>query len=193
MIDKALDALKTQLQDYLKRLPDLTITSSDTVQLSNITKDDGNIAIPKDSLGLTLINIEEERVNKAQSPVAMTQAGKTIYVNPELRLNLYLLLSANFTTYLTGIKYLSSVIGFFQSKHVFTPADTPSLDPSMEKLVVELYSLNLEQQNHLWGYLGGKYLPSVVYKVRLVIIQEGMPHLETEPIRRIEVQEVGGA
>ena len=54
----------------------------------------------------------------------------------------------------------------------------------IERLVVELYSLNLEQQNHLWGYLGGKYLPSVVYKVRLVRIQEDAVRGEARPIHQ---------
>jgi hypothetical protein len=39
---------------------------------------------------------------------------------------------------------------------------------------VELYSLSLEQQNQLWGSLGAKYLPSAIYKVRLVVIDRGL-------------------
>jgi hypothetical protein len=32
--------------------------------------------------------------------------------------------------------------------------------------------MNFEQMNHLWGILGGKYIPSVLYKLRLIPIQE---------------------
>ncbi len=185
MIDKALKVLRSELLDYLARQPDLTVT--DAVQFANVTKDDGTVAVPKETVGLTLINIEEERVNKPQSPTRTVAAGQLAVVNPDLNLNLYLLFSANFTDYLTSITYLAAVIGFFQARHVFTPESSPSMDPRIERLNVELYSLNLEQQNHLWGYLGGKYLPSVVYKVRLVRIQEGIVRREGERITHIDI------
>ena len=39
------------------------------------------------------------------------------------------------------------------------------------RLVPELYTLTFEQINHLWGSLGGKQSPFVMYKIRLVRIQ----------------------
>ena len=39
-----------------------------------------------------------------------------------------------------------------------------------------------EQQNYLWGMVGGKYLPSVLYKFRLLVIQENTP---TEAVSEI--------
>ena len=41
----------------------------------------------------------------------------------------------------------------------------------IEKLIVEMISLTFEQQNHMWGTLGAKYLPSVLYKVRMLVVQ----------------------
>jgi hypothetical protein len=32
--------------------------------------------------------------------------------------------------------------------------------------------MNFEQVNHLWSTLGGKYLPSVLYKMKLVTIAD---------------------
>ncbi|HXS15683.1 MAG TPA: Pvc16 family protein, partial [Polyangiaceae bacterium] len=53
----------------------------------------------------------------------------------------------------------------------------------IKELSVELYTMNFEQVNHLWSTLGGKYMPSVLYKVRNLSISE---HLILGEARRIE-------
>jgi len=190
MIDKCLDSLKSQIHGYIKSIPDLNVTSNETVSISPLVKEDGSVVIPKENLGLTLINIEEEKVLKEQQAVRKTAEGQVIHRNPEIKLNLYILISANFSTYATGLKFLSAALSFFQSKNVFTSSNTPDLDPRIEKLVVELHTLGLEQQNHLWGYLGAKYLPSICYKVRMLIVQEGLG-LDQQPVIS-EVAILGG-
>jgi len=182
MIDKALETLKNGIRDYLVQLPDLNITSQEIVHLDHIVEADGSLALPGDSLGLSLVNIEEERVTKAQQNFSRSTDGRIVHMNPEIKLNLYVLIVANFSNYRTGLEFLSGCIRFFQSKSVFTPANTPELDPAIQKLIVEMMTLNFEQQNHLWGSLGAKYLPSVIYKVRMLTIQEALATDEQEPI-----------
>ena len=188
MIDKALEALANGIENYLVRLPDLNIGSQDTVHLTHIVKADGNIDIPPDSLGLSLVNIEEERITKDQQAYKAAVDGRRVaHVNPELKLNLYILIVANFNTYETGLKFLSGAIRFFQSENVFTGENTPDLDPSIQKLIVDLFPLNFEQQNHLWGALGAKYLPSVLYKVRLLTIQEAQAIDDQAPVSELKL------
>jgi len=50
------------------------------------------------------------------------------------------------------------------------------------RIIMELYTLTFEQINHLWGSLGGKQVPFVMYKARLVKIQ----HQITEEAPLIE-------
>ena len=188
MIDKALEILANSIESYLVTLPELNISSQDTVHLTNIVKADGNIDIPADSLGLSLVNVEEERVVKDQQAYKAAADGRRVaHVNPELKLNLYILIVANFNTYETGLKFLSGAIRFFQSKYVFTGENTPDLDPSIQKLIVDLFPLNFEQQNHLWGALGAKYLPSVMYKVRLLTIQEAQAADDQAPVSGLKL------
>lgn len=173
MIDNCMNVLKGQIQQYFKSLPDLNIVSSSaTVSVSPLVKEDGTVAIPKETLGLTLVNIEEEKIHRAETAFHKTADGKVMNMNPELKINLYILVAANFSTYSTGLKFLSAALSFFQSKNVFTSTNTPDLNPQIEKLIVELHTMGLEQQNHLWGYLGAKYLPSICYKVRMLVVQE---------------------
>jgi len=191
MIDKALEVLANDIHAYLEHLPELGVTTEDVISLSHIVKDNGSIAIDPDSLGLSLVNVEEDRILKSLKTTAIADDGTVSHVNPELKLNLYILIAANFGDYKKGLQYLTGIIRFFQSKNVFTHQNTPDLDSQIEKLIVELHTLSFEQQNHLWGALGAKYLPSVMYKVRLIAIQEAQKADEEPPIRIIESSERG--
>jgi hypothetical protein len=90
------------------------------------------------------------------------------------------LFSVNRTGYDNSLNALATVIEFFQSKKVFTQANTvlnpaiPALAAVTEfKLTVDLYTPTFEQQNYIWGTLGGKALPSAMYKITLVKIDSG--------------------
>lgn len=191
MIDQALDVIKTEVAEYLTRLPELNIGGRTPVELTAIVEENGNYAIPDDSIGITLVNVEEERSVKSQVAISQAPDGRVSHQNPEVKLNLYVLFSANFKTYVSGLEFLSGVVRFFQGKNVFTPSNTPALPQAIRKLIAELYSLDFEQQNHLWGALGAKYLPSVIYRLRLVTIQEAQKSDEQEPIKTISLAEGG--
>jgi len=38
--------------------------------------------------------------------------------------------------------------------------------------MVELMSLTYEQLNQVWAFVGGKQLPSVIYRVRMIVLQD---------------------
>ena len=90
MIDKALNLLLSELNSYLGSIFQLASSDANKIVLTNITKDNGNIAIPLDSLGLSLVNIEEERVVKTQLATRINESNNTSsHVNPEIKLNLF--------------------------------------------------------------------------------------------------------
>lgn len=137
---------------------------------------------------LSLVNIEEDRVSKQQENYTKTDIS-TRYKNPPLFLNLYMLVSVNRNNYTQSLTWLNHILQFFQFQNVFTPITHPSLDSRILKLIVELYSLNFEQVNHLWSTLGGKYLPSVMYKVRQVTLDEDITVSESGFIKEIKMEE----
>ena len=51
--------------------------------------------------------------------------------------------------------------------------------------------MNFEQVNHLWSTLGGKYLPSALYKVRQLTIFEDVEVSESGLIKEIELNGKG--
>lgn len=97
--------------------------------------------------------------------------------------------AANFKLYDQALKYLSHIIVYFQAHRVFTPDQYPSLVNSdgnnIERLVVELQRLNYDQLNQIWAYIGGKQLPSVIYKIKLVSLQDPVPTTIKPPIQII--------
>lgn len=173
MIDKTLSFLKHEVNNFLRyKANDL---SADKVEVINIVAQDGTIAhLPDSSILLTLVNVEEEKIFKQQIPLFQEQNGAVTKANPEIYLDLFVLVTSNFSDYNESLKFLSYVIGFFQSKNVFVPSSSPLLNSGINKLVAELYTLNFEQQNHLWGTLGAKYMPSVLYKIKIISIQENI-------------------
>lgn len=144
----------------------------------------GNEAYMHDRIVLSLVNLIEEVTLKNTSPYRSFTARPEIE-NPPTFLNLFLLFTANFTSppggggssqvpYNNGLTLLSTVIEFFQSQNVFTVQNSPApdiiQDPEFQdiRVVMDLYPLTFEQVNHLWGSLGGKQMPFVLYKARVL-------------------------
>ena len=194
MIDKALRFLTDELNIYLD-LQNGGNVGDKLVVLTNVADGSGAWAIPPHKVGVSLINIEEEKVFKDQQTNFRNAAGEFEQYNPEIKLNLYMLVCANFVTdstyqdgYEQGLKQLSRVVSCFQGKNVFTPDTNPTMDSGLKKLIVELYSYSFEQQYNFWTVLGAKYLPSVLYKVRLIAFQEQRLLNQNEPISAITLQ-----
>ena len=81
--------------------------------------------------------------------------------------------SANRTNYDKSLKNISNIVEFFQDKPVFTNTNTTESISNVEefKFKVDLYSLPPEQLSYTWGVLGGKVMPSALYKVSVIKLQ----------------------
>ena len=182
MLNIALQFLTDELNTYL-----VTRTGSDSVKtaLGKVVEHDGRYAFGAESLCASIINIEEERILKAHLPEYTTINGQHVVLEPELKLNLHVMIAANFKHYDQALKYISHVLTFFQSRPAFTANVYPALEPTIEKLVVELQSLTYEQLNQVWAFIGGKQLPSVVYKVRMVALQDKAQTVVQPPLTTI--------
>lgn len=173
MIYQTLEILIHQINKYLRSE---TTDDSDLV-LENIAKqDDASITKLKDKVVVTLLNMEEETTLK-NIPNTSVKDGKVIYKNNKINLNLYVLFASNRTAYDKALISINNIITFFHSKKVFTQINTPltssnSIFNSLKefKFTVELYTPTFEQLNYIWGTLGGKSVPSVLYRISIVEI-----------------------
>jgi hypothetical protein len=186
MLDVALQFLANELNAYLvSRTGSL---SSDVVNLNQIVGEDNKYVMDDESIALTLINIEEERTLRSQLPTFTYKNDQHSVSEPELKLNLQILFVAKFAIYDQSLKWLSLLLTYFQSHPSFTSDAYPGLDPRIEKLTVELQSPGYEQLNQIWAFLGAKHLPSVVYKVRMVILQDDGQRGVQPPLSKISTE-----
>lgn len=182
MLDVALGFLRDELSSYIVARTGQTLTE---VKLTRVVNDTGGYVIPDPGIGITVINIEEERTVKEHLPKYTYNGSQQVKLEPEIRLNVFILVTPNFSQYTECLKNLSHVITFFQSHSAFSATRYPALDSRIEKLLVELMSLNYDQLNQIWGYVGGKLQPSVVYRVRMVVMQDTEPTAVQPPITTI--------
>jgi hypothetical protein len=137
---------------------------------------------------LSLVNVEEDKVAKQQENFSRSDSS-AVYKSPPLYLNLYVLFAINKPEYDDCLQWLGHIMQFFQYQNVFTPITHPNLDPKIPRVVVDLFSLNFEQVNHLWSTLGGKYMPSVLYKIRQISVDENLTISESGFIKTIQLNE----
>ena len=187
MIDVTFTFLKNQLKAYFK----LKKNADTKVHISNLTDNSGK-TIAKE-LTLTLVNINEENLLRNQNPYKETEDGNYARINPEINLNLYCLITSNFgdkeTDYEESLKFLSLAATFFQVRNVFTHKNTPDLDSRIKQLIIELQNPTFEEQNNLWSFTGTSYLPSLLYKIKMVTLQEEETIMEAPPITEANLNE----
>jgi len=183
MLHTVLQFLGDELNSYLRAR---TGIDSVVVKASKVVDESGKYAFDEDTLCANIINIEEERILRSHLPEYTLIEGQQVLREPELKLNLYVLFAANFKKYDVALNYLSFVMMYFQSHPSFTSEEYPALDARIGKLIVNLQPLSYEQLNQIWAFIGGKQLPSVVYKVCLVVIQDEEQMAVRPPVTAIK-------
>jgi len=168
MIDGAINHIASNINQHLMRLFD---SPEDVVVVSNILEQDGTVATHvNNKIVVSLVNIEKDNVPLGQQSISASPAQRATVTNPPIHLNLYLMFASYFSgnNYQEGLKFLSSTISYFQGQSVFDRHNSPGMDRNIDKLVLDIHNLTMDDLSNLWGILSGKYLPSVLYKVRMV-------------------------
>ncbi len=184
MISHALTIVINELEKHLTDTYGSGAVSPQ-VRLGNVAEGIGNGSssngVPRDILDLSMVNIREEKALKnVSNQVRNDVTLKVIYENPPVFLNCQILVVATHGIYSNALLMLSRAIRFFQFKNVFTqdsvtPASITTNAPANQfdhletfKLIFDLYSPTMEEVNHLWGTLGGKQYPFVLYSMRML-------------------------
>jgi len=168
MIDAAINHIASSTNKYLMRAFDL---DEDVVVVSNILEQDGTVATHIDNkIVVSLINIEKDSFPLAQQNSSVSSTSRMPDTNLPIHFNLYLMFASYFSgsNYQEGLKFLSNTISYFQGQSVFDHQNSPDLDRNIDKLVLDIQNLSMDDLSNLWGILSGRYLPSVLYKVRMV-------------------------
>lgn len=169
MIDLAINHLTSELNQHLMRSFDL---HEDVVVVSNILEQDGTVSSHiNNKIVVSLVNIEKDTVPYQQPVAAVAGASSAISHSPPQFFNLYLMFASYFSgnNYQEGLKFISRTISYFQGQPVFNQQNSPGMDSAIDKLILDVENLNISDLSNLWGVLSGKYLPSVLYKIRMAV------------------------
>jgi hypothetical protein len=184
-ISKILDSLSNKITTLIQLEYGVTMT----IDLSNIaTLNDGDDFVDKSSVILSIVNIEEDKTLKNQFPYKeYSGTGNTVdkYKRPSQNLNISILFTSynkdqGKMLYTQGIDKLEYIVRCLQHNNVYYYDNTnffeqtevsESQAKNLNKLILDMVSLKSDQLNQMWSYLGNKYMPSVLYCMRLITIQ----------------------
>jgi hypothetical protein len=200
VIFRALNILKSELSRHLAT----HLKDGETVTLGNIAMlenqgppGNGNNSNLEGKVVITLVGLRQEETLR-NLPHYKVSNGETIYKNPPVHLNLFVLITANSGSYETSLKYLSQIIKCFQAKNTFSHLDSFEQlnDPDINqkdlgpfRLLVDLYSPSFEEANYLWSTLGGKQLPAACYKIRVLALEQDIPQAVGGTVKEIHIRE----
>ena len=180
--------LKTILEELSTRI--LTDEGVE-IDITNIaTLNDGDQFLASASpIVLSIVNIEEDKTLRNQS-VYLNKTTDFVerYEHPTKQLIVSLLFTSysHLTNkYLDGLDKLNNVIVFFQKntslyfknapleliRYKIYQSKTDVEQSQYSKITFETVSLSMDQVNQMWSYLGSRYMPSILVKMRLIEIQ----------------------
>lgn len=184
MISHALMIIVNELKKHFEDFYGVPVIN-DEAGLGNLSEGlvvaNGNTGVARNRLIFSMVNIREEKsLKNLPNYVRNDITLRASYENPPVHLNFLILATATHTEYTNALLVLSRTIRFFQSNNVFTQDNVapssitnnapPNLLDRLEsfKLILDLYSPTMEEVNHLWGTLGGKQYPFVLYMLRML-------------------------
>jgi hypothetical protein len=191
MLSEVLLTLKDAVNNYLTISSGWSALDSDHGHVVFLESDRVDaLDFKMDAVSLVLANVEEETTLRPDDPHGrMLPNGARQKVKPPIHLNAYVLFVARFRDYKQSLRYISLILRFFLSHRLLDHENTPALSDRIEKLTMELVTLPFSEQNHLWGILRTAYLPSLLYKVRMVVFQDddaAVVPLAIEPTVRLQ-------
>lgn len=187
MIQQVLPVVVEELNEYLKSKFNAI---EDKVILSGIIDQDGSIAVESSNkIIATLVFIDRDIPSK--SGAANQFSGSQYYeFAPPVNINLTIMFSALFNKnhYVEALKYISGVIYFFQNKPFFNAQNSPKLGKSVDKLYFDLLSVSPQELMNVYSILGAKYMPSVLYKMKMLTFTQDNIVNELPAIKGIDTE-----
>jgi len=165
MIGAALDHIAAYLNQSLRQR---FLVDEDFAVVAPVTDSDGSQAInASNKLAIFLVNIERDTL-----PYSSQQSGGTHFTQrpTPIFLNVRMMIAASFSAsnYREALKLLSNGISLLQAQTVFDRQNTPDLDSRLEKIIIDIESLSNTELSNLWGIFGGRYVPSALYRIRMI-------------------------
>lgn len=184
-----IDNVLTVLKDQLNGSGDLR----DIVVVDNIAKHEDDTAGLDNKVVITLLSVEEESTMKNASRYSQVTVNKipTKYEveSAPAYLNLYVMIAANRARYTNALINISKVIEILQTNNVLKFVD-PVTPANSFTFRIELHTIPFEQLSYIWGLLGGKVMPSALYKISVIKIAAATDPIDVELINQVNINSI---
>jgi hypothetical protein len=183
MIDRAVNLVAARLNAHLRARFGV---ADDLVAVCGLTDAEGKTpAEVRNRLAIFVAGITHDTMARGVPGRPPMVAGRTAISPMPVHLTVHLMLASSFDSenYLESLKILSHAVQFFQVHPVFDRISAPEMDRAIKQLSLEIENLDADGLSQLWGVLGSRYLPSVLYRMRTVTIDAGALTAETLVIR----------
>lgn len=174
MIGDVLVLLRDRIDAFLRAAqPDEARTDA-LIQLPDGSKTDP-VEFRLNALTLMLVHLEQETSLRTVDPYLRLPGESTLRRTAlPVQLNLVVLLAARFTVYEQGLNQLGRALRFVQLNRAMEAADHPGMPACIERLVLELMTPSQAEHNEVWSALRVGYVPSLLLKVRMVVLRDGV-------------------
>lgn len=169
MLDQALKLIASRLNGFINQRVDI---DENIVEIASPVSPDGVMPVEaNDKILIFVANISKDTLPYSRS--CQTVKPGIIQSIEALYLNVHISIAANFhgNRYVEALSFLSMAIQCLHENPVLDRYIVPDIPVGLEKLILEIENTDLNEVSNLWGMLGGKYLPSIFYKVRMLTIR----------------------
>lgn len=166
LIDQAISLVARRLNENLPRM--YPPVEDGLVAVDPVTDSEGKLpASVRNKLAIFISDIAGDRMPRP-GRVGFGEIRRA----PPVHLDAYFMVAAAFEPYAygEGLKLLASALRFFQANPALTAQKTPDMPKGLGQLGIEIANPGNDALGQLWGNFGGRYLPSVMYKLRSVPI-----------------------
>jgi hypothetical protein len=188
VIDRALEHLAANLNSHFRRNFQVT---EDVVVVSNLQEVGGApVVLSTGKLVLFLSGVERDTLAHRTTHAPAAYSNSLIQNAAPVYLNLLVMCAANFSGshYPEALKFLGGAIAFFQGTPVFDHQNTPGMDTRLERLALNMENLSSQEMHSLWSIHGGRYLPSALFRVRMITLDSNTVRSRDPAIRQTETE-----
>lgn len=163
MIHQSLDIIAKEIESSSGNSFNVILNHLNTIK--NTTSPNG--------VYLSLVNIQKEKNIGHVSRVKKNGINSEMKFAP-IYINLYVMVSSYFSNYDTSLIHLNSALEFFQNKPYidkYNLLPTLAWPRGVEKITFDWFNLEIDKLNQIWGINGGVYVPSFLYKIRMLKVE----------------------